>query len=382
MPVVTINKNDEIMMSLAHYFITKENYVPINVQGAQNEIWLENLEGPYRVIRINAKSIYNDEQYLADIFKIRYIIKQIKRKTLSFKVNTLNICLNVSEKVNLEPKFNISSIKLDSVKEIKENNRLVSTFPAIKDDLLEGKNNLDLIINVTNDINEKTQKSNKLFEKVFSPKKIIVTKALILINIIVFLLMYILGQGSEDIETLLLFGANNITLVKMGEVWRLLTCSFLHIGFLHLLVNMYSLGLIGSQLETYVGKLKFLVIYLASAISGSLFSLVGGATLSAGASGAIFGLLGSLLYFGYHYRLYLSSVLKSQIIPIIIFNLALGLLIPSIDILAHIGGLIGGYLITMALGLEGKSHQKDMLNGWITFTLYLAFLIFIVFFVK
>ena len=382
MPVVTINKNDEIMMSLAHYFITKENYVPINVQGAQNEIWLENLEGPYRVIRINAKSIYNDEQYLADIFKIRYIIKQIKRKTLSFKVNTLNICLNVSEKVNLESKFNISSIKLDSVKEIKENNRLISTFPAIKDDLLEGKNNLDLIINVTNDINEKTQKSNKLFEKVFSPKKIIVTKALILINIIVFLLMYILGRGSEDIETLLLFGANNITLVKMGEVWRLLTCSFLHIGFLHLLVNMYSLGLIGSQLETYVGKLKFLIIYLASAISGSLFSLVGGATLSAGASGAIFGLLGSLLYFGYHYRLYLSSVLKSQIIPIIIFNLALGLLIPSIDILAHIGGLIGGYLITMALGLEGKSHQKDMLNGWITFTLYLAFLILIVFFVK
>ena len=382
MPVVTINKNDEIMMSLAHYFITKENYVPINVQGAQNEIWLENLEGPYRVIRINAKSIYNDEQYLADIFKIRYIIKQIKRKTLSFKVNTLNICLNVSEKVNLESKFNISSIKLDSVKEIKENNRLISTFPAIKDDLLEGQNNLDLIINVTNDINEKTQKSNKLFEKVFSPKKIIVTKALILINIIVFLLMYILGQGSEDIETLLLFGANNITLVKMGEVWRLLTCSFLHIGFLHLLVNMYSLGLIGSQLETYVGKLKFLIIYLASAISGSLFSLVGGATLSAGASGAIFGLLGSLLYFGYHYRLYLSSVLKSQIIPIIIFNLALGLLIPSIDILAHIGGLIGGYLITMALGLEGKSHQKDMLNGWITFTLYLAFLILIVFFVK
>ena len=382
MPVVTINKNDEIMMSLAHYFITKENYVPINVQGAQNEIWLENLEGPYRVIRINAKSIYNDEQYLADIFKIRYIIKQIKRKTLSFKVNTLNICLNVSEKVNLESKFNISSIKLDSVKEIKENNRLISTFPAIKDDLLEGQNNLDLIINVTNDINEKTQKSNKLFEKVFSPKKIIVTKALILINIIVFLLMYILGRGSEDIETLLLFGANNITLVKMGEVWRLLTCSFLHIGFLHLLVNMYSLGLIGSQLETYVGKLKFLIIYLASAISGSLFSLVGGATLSAGASGAIFGLLGSLLYFGYHYRLYLSSVLKSQIIPIIIFNLALGLLIPSIDILAHIGGLIGGYLITMALGLEGKSHQKDMLNGLITFTLYLAFLIFIVFFVK
>ena len=171
MALVSINAYDQIMMSLAHYFITKENYQPINVQGAQNEIWLENLEGPYRVIRINAKSIYNDEQYLSDIFKIRFIIKQIKRKTLSFKVNTLNICLNVNNKVNLEPKFNINSIKLDSVEQIKTNEALLGAFPDIQNNLIEKTNNLDLIINVTNDINEKTQKSNKLFEKVFSPKK-------------------------------------------------------------------------------------------------------------------------------------------------------------------------------------------------------------------
>ena len=180
MALVSINAYDQIMMSLAHYFITKENYQPINVQGVQNEIWLENLEGPYRVIRINAKSIYNDEQYISDIFKIRFIIKQIKKKTLSFKVNTLNICLNVNNKVKLEPRFNINTIKLDSVSDIKTNNALVGAFPNIQNNLIEGANNLDLIINVTNDINEKTQKSNKLFEKVFSPKKIIVTKVLIM----------------------------------------------------------------------------------------------------------------------------------------------------------------------------------------------------------
>ena len=145
---------------------------------------------------------------------------------------------------------------------------------------------------------------------------------------------------------------------------------------------MYSLSIIGSQLETYVGKWKYLAIYLLSAISGSLFSLITGNSISAGASGAIFGLLGSLLYFGYHYRLYLNSVLKNQIIPIIVVNLIIGFLIPGIDILAHIGGLIGGYLATMALGLEGKSHKKDMLNGWIVFILYMAFLASVVFFVK
>lgn len=382
MALVSINAYDQIMMSLAHYFITKENYQPINVQGVQNEIWLENLEGPYRVIRINAKSIYNDEQYLTDIFKIKYVIKQIKKKTLSFKVNTLNICLNVNDKVNLESKFNINSIKLNSVAEIKTNKALIGAFPNIQNNLIEEKNNLDLIINVTNDINEKTQKSNKLFEKVFSPKKIIVTKAIIIINIIVFFLMYLLGRGSEDVTTLLIFGANYKPLVLAGQIWRLLTCAFIHIGFVHLLVNMYSLSIIGSQLETYVGKWKYLAIYLLSAISGSLFSLITGNSISAGASGAIFGLLGSLLYFGYHYRLYLNSVLKNQIIPIIVINLIIGFLIPGIDILAHIGGLIGGYLATMALGLEGKSHKKDMINGWITFILYIAFLTFVVFFIK
>ncbi len=380
MPVITINKNDEIMMSLAHYFITKKDYVPINVQGAHDEVWLENIEGPYRVIRICAKSIYNDEQYNIDLYKIRYILKQIKRKTLSFKVPTLNICLNVNNKVNLFNRYDINSITVNSMEEIKENPALNNAFPDIKDNLIESNNNLDLIINVTNDISQKTEKSNKFFEKVFSPKKIIVTKVLILINIIMFLLMYILGNGSTDTMTLLLFGANYAPLVKSGQVWRLLTSAFLHIGLVHLLVNMYSLSIIGTQIENYIGKWKYIAIYIISAISGSLLSLVTGSSISAGASGAIFGLLGSLLYFGYHYRLYLNSVLRNQIIPVIVINLIISFLLPGIDALAHIGGLIGGYLSTMALGIEEKSHKRDKINGWITLTLYLAFLIFMVFF--
>ncbi|MEG1009875.1 MAG: rhomboid family intramembrane serine protease, partial [Clostridia bacterium] len=79
---------------------------------------------------------------------------------------------------------------------------------------------------------------------------------------------------------------------------------------------------------------------------------------------------------------YLGEVLKRQIIPIIILNLIIGFVVPGIDISAHIGGLIGGYLITMALGLEGKSTKKDMLNGSIVLILYIAFLSFIVFFIK
>ena len=92
MPNLTIRKSDQIMMSLVHYFVTKENYAPIHVQGVKDEIWLENLDGPYRIIRITCNSVINEEQYKFDIFKMKHVMKQIKKKTLSFKVNALNIC--------------------------------------------------------------------------------------------------------------------------------------------------------------------------------------------------------------------------------------------------------------------------------------------------
>ena len=78
MAIITLNKKDEIMMSLAHYFITKENYSPINVQGAKDEIWLENLDGPYRVIRITNNSIINEEQYNFDVGRMQLVLRQIK----------------------------------------------------------------------------------------------------------------------------------------------------------------------------------------------------------------------------------------------------------------------------------------------------------------
>ena len=143
--------------------------------------------------------------------------------------------------------------------------------------------------------------------------------------------------------------------------------------------SMYSLHLIGTQIENYFGKTKYLTIYLGSAIVGSLLSVVLTDAVSAGASGAIFGLLGSLLYFGYHYRLYLGTVLKDRIIPIIIFNLVLGFMVSGIDNAAHIGGLIGGVLLSMAVGVEGKTSKSERINGWITLILLLGFLLYLVF---
>lgn len=382
---VLIRKSDQVMMSLVHYFVTKENYAPINVQGVKDEIWLENLNGPYRIIRISCNSIINEEQFEFDIFKMKHIMRQIKKKTMSFKINALNICLDLSKKVDAGNIKNIETIRVEDIKDI-FNSEIVKSFPSIKNELLETDDGLELIINVTNDINEKTEKENEKFNDVFSPKRIIFTNIISLICILMYVIVGIYGNNffNFDANVLAKFGANNILLVKNGEIYRLLTCAFLHVGLIHLVVNMYSLRVIGPSVEGLIGKGKFVFIYLISAISASLMSLVfvDSNIVSVGASGAIFGLMGALLYFGYHYRLYLNDAIKTQIIPVILFNLIMGFMMPGIDNGAHIGGLIGGYLATMAIGIKNKSEKKDMINGWIVLILYLAFLSYIVFFVK
>ena len=175
-------------------------------------------------------------------------------------------------------------------------------------------------------------------------------------------------------------GANIRALLQAGEIWRLVTAAFLHANLIHLALNMYSLYIVGSQIETFLGKVKFLIIYFISAIAGCLLSAVSSGSPSVGASGAIFGLLGALLYFGYHYRTYLGNVVKTQILPIIVLNLAIGFMSTSIDNFAHIGGLIGGIFTTMALGVDGRSKTYEKINGFLCLIIFIGFLSYLLFF--
>lgn len=386
MTSVSMRKDDQMLMTLVHYFVTKENYAPIGVQGVKDEIWLENLDGPYRIIRINTNTIINEEQYKFDIFKMKHVMKQIKKKTLSLNVNALNICFDLSKKIDADIDNNINTIRVTSLKDVKKDPSIKEAFPEIDKELLETNNSLELLINATNDINEKTNEENKKFSKVFAPKKIIFTNLIILACLIMYFVVSIYGGNflSFQASVLALFGGNNLMLVKSGEVWRLFTDAFLHVGLIHLLVNMYSLAIIGTQVETFIGKWKFVFIYIISTVCASLMSLVfmESNIVSVGASGAIFGLMGALLYFGYHYRLYLSDAIRHQIIPIILLNLVIGFVISGIDNAAHIGGLIGGYLAAMAVGITDKSTKRNMINGIVVLLLYIIFLSYVVFMVR
>lgn len=371
---MSISKTDEITMRLVHYFVTKENYQPIIVNGLDNEIWLENLDKDYSVIRINANYIHNKEQLDFDKFKATSVIKQIKRKTLSLKMNYMTILLDVNEDVELTDEKNNKVLRIDEVDDM---DNLLEYFPGLADDDISSTDAMDFFIKVTNDINESTEKRSKLYENTFGKKFIFVTYILIAINVLVFILQML------GIVTTSQFGMN-ADLVRHGEYYRLFTCAFLHGGVLHLLCNMYSLYVIGTQLETVLGKVKLLIIYLISIIAASLLSGVigGSAIISVGASGAIFGLLGALVYFGYHFRLYLGNAILYQIIPVIAINLFIGFSTPGIDNWGHIGGLVGGYLTGMIVGVKGKSTTSDRVNGVIVSSILYAFLTYMLLFAK
>ena len=373
-----MNKQDELVMKMLHYFITERNYNPIVMHGITNEIWLENLDEKYRVVRIISNHIHNDDQMDFDIFKTKKICKQIKSKTLTLSLNVLNIYIDLGDNVNLG-NFNINNMKcinINKINDFKKYSDILELYPKI--DVTEGGlKGMELFMKLTTDISKKTESDALESEKVFSMKTPIITYILIAINIIMFLAMYVVGNGSTDINTLLFYGANNSTLVKMGDYYRLISAIFLHIGVIHLACNMYALYVIGPQLESFYGKLKFVIIYLLGGIIGNLFANIFEInTVGAGASGAIFALFGSLLYFGYHYRVYLGNVIKTRVAPIILLNLMIGFMYNNISNAAHIGGLIGGVLISMALGVPNKGSSDLKIHGTILSIIFVGFLIY------
>lgn len=373
-----IDEKELLSMKLVHYFITKEDYNPVIIKGITDEVWLENKDNSYSIVRIVTKHIHNKEQFDYDILKTKHISKQIKRKTLDFSMNVLSIYIDndYNGELNEDKKFiNISVCDDD---DFKDNEYVKKFFKNSIDDYKYEKEGFDLIAQLTTDIGQKNIKESEKREKIMQTKKPIITYILLAINIIIFALMYTLGDGSYSSDTLIKFGANYVELTKSGEFYRLITCAFLHIGALHLILNMYSLYVVGTQIEYFYGKIKYIFIYLFSAIMGSLFTVALSAnnTLAAGASGAIFGLLGAMLYFGYHYRGYIGNAILYQILPVVFLNLYIGFTMPNIDNAAHIGGLIGGYLISMALGFDNES-KSSKINGMIISIILTVFMVYL-----
>ena len=192
-------------------------------------------------------------------------------------------------------------------------------------------------------------------------KKYRITYSIIILNLIVYLFSAFFSQDIIDMEmqTLVDMGAlyGPFTVLK-GEWWRLFTAMFLHAGMTHLLMNMFSLYLIGRGAEMYFNTKSYLTLYLFSGLLGGLASLyMHPVSVGIGASGAIFGIFGALAGFFLAHREKIQKHTKAFMKDfgiIIVINIVLGLSIPSIDMSAHIGGLIVGFIGGFVLSKDPK----------------------------
>lgn len=187
----------------------------------------------------------------------------------------------------------------------------------------------------------------------------LVSRSLIAVNLLVFaatflygLLEYRVWNGPTNLQVLFDLGMKSNWHILHGQSWRLFTAMFLHIGPIHLISNLIGLFWLGPIIEGHFGHLRFAVIYLLGGLLGSIASYAFSPALSAGASGAVFALLGATILYFYRYRQNMGrqgqSMLQSAL-AILVINLVLGFSVTNVDNWGHMGGLAGGAIVAFGL---------------------------------
>jgi rhomboid protease GluP len=216
--------------------------------------------------------------------------------------------------------------------------------------------------------------------------KPIVTYVLLALIAIVFVLETLAG-GSTSMQSLVKLGAQVNALVALGHYWRLVAAMFLHIGLMHLAFNAYALFILGRDIEGFYGHLRFTAIYFISGLAGNVaYYAFGPNAVSAGASGAIFGLMGAEIALLVSNRALFGSSRKSRLLNLaflLVINLVYGFANTGINMLAHLGGLTAGLALGFALtprhrvtwewGPEGPAPRLvDGTPLWLQFTAVFA----------
>lgn len=192
-----------------------------------------------------------------------------------------------------------------------------------------------------------------------------VTVALILINILVFIAVELTGTSQNAWHVLDYGAAYTPYIVENGEVYRLFTSMFLHFGIEHLVNNMLVLFVLGSRLEQVIGKIRFLLIYLLGGLAGNIVSLIlelrtQDFSVSAGASGAVFAVMGAMIYVVIRNKGWLGDLSMRQILIMAAFSLYFGFASSGVDNAAHIGGMIAGFVIAVLIWHPRKKRDPQI----------------------
>jgi len=275
-----------------------------------------------------------------------------------------------NDKNNIYILFSDGELNSDEVAKSLQTNNL-SDKPLIRVNVPEKRVNYSENVNLEVVKNLASVMSNSNLhdrrEKISARDKPWVSILIIAINIIMYIITvytsFLYGRGSilnSDTNVLILLGAKVNNLIAEGEYYRLISCMFLHGGIVHLAVNMYSLYAIGPMVEKVYGRVKYIAIYFVSGICASIFSYIFSTDVSIGASGAIFGLLGAVLIFAIKSKGRSGNAFIRSILSVIFINIFIGATLPNIDNFAHVGGLLGGMIISFLVNFRAAKKIGNL----------------------
>jgi rhomboid protease GluP len=375
-------KEDFIFWHLAYFLISEQGYRIIQLFENQQELWLEKLENKNApIIRLLHYDFDWSNSMQRDIEFAAANGERVRRQLRRGKMHVINIYVSQNppvdeyefrlnkpyvnpegQKTTLTPILVAKGMYENSFQQISDILNTIVNFP-IEEEYSEEEVEL-LKKSALEDANKRVRAEKQILMN----GKPVITYILMVIQIAVFLFLEMKG-GSTNTSTLIKYGAKVNQLIVEGQWWRFLTPVFLHIGFLHLAMNTLALYYLGTAVERMYGNVRFLFIYLFAGITGFIASFIFSANLSAGASGAIFGCFGALLYFGAIYPKLFFRTMGMNVFMILGLNLLFGFSASGIDNAGHLGGLAGGFL---AAGIVHFPKKKKLILQFIFFVMSLA----------
>ncbi|MEW9500421.1 rhomboid family intramembrane serine protease [Jeotgalibacillus marinus] len=359
---------DYLYWAVAHDLIVHRDYRLFKLSPSHNEMWLEGgTKKNQKVIRLVRVDLDWGNHMQRDLDRIASIGDQLRKKVQKRHLTIENIYFSTNAPVDdyeflLEKPIHSGKnkqtvIHSTLIEDQTDWNRLDPNHPFVSITMNEP---LSDIYN-EEEIEERKRRalshaneSNKKEQQLFNAATPFFTYVFIVIQLAMF---YVLEKngGSTDPQVLIEYGAKYNPGIEAGEWWRFFTPMVLHIGFLHLFMNTFALFYLGPLIERIFGRSRFLFIYLFAGFVGSLMSFVFTYNISAGASGAIFGCFGALLYFGVRYPKLFFRTMGMNVLVVIGINVVFGFSVPGIDNAGHLGGLAGGFL---AAGIVSFPKQK------------------------
>ncbi|WP_026700298.1 rhomboid family protein [Salibacterium aidingense] len=357
---------------LIHHLVIKENARILDISPDKKQIWMEmEKQGRKAAVRI-AKIEYDwMNQLEKDVEQAKDSFRRVKKMILGRNLQFYNIYVSsyppvdlrtpLGEHLQQENRIHLYFLSRDPSGEIADSAETILRDVGAEtkwNPLMDGTD--EEHENEARHYRKEVQHKQQALEK--QDRSLLMfsrPRAIYPILAAIFLIFLWLEQNGEstNIVTLIEYGAKYNPAILDGEWWRLVTSMFLHIGFFHLIMNSLALFYIGGAVERMYGMFRFIIIYFTAGLFGSLASFAFNEQVSAGASGAIFGCFGALLYFGIIHRKLFFRTMGLNVLVILGINLAFGFAVPAVDNGAHIGGLAGGFLASSLVHLPGHGAK-------------------------